>query len=488
MVRIVDGSEPGNRGTARRRQTDMRRITVVVLALTLAAASCGGGSTTQPSAEPSSTSSPPETSTTPTSIPIAADEIAACDTIPRAAAPEDWYRDTPVYVGNEMPIEEVREWAKTQPGFQTIWIDREHNGWITVAFSQSAVDRQADLLQLFPGVGAVAVSVDWNVNALRDLQDRVVRDLRPTLESFSVGVLETQGVVSIGVGRLTDDQRTELTERYAGLPVCLEEPPPGTVPPPGPQPPAGPIWELLAAQKGVGRTYHTQLAWNAESLAVLWSDAGLDGEVPEVDFEAHIVIWFGAVFGQGCDNLRLDDVIVDGTLVYAEIVLPDAPVSCAMDANPYAFVVSLDRRALPSGPFAIQLDADGPPGGVPEERTNVDADLSIPGATVEPGQITQGVFEPRDDFVRSGDIIEPGFPAQYRLFVHCGIEWLGELNGVVWFTDEPVPPEWEALVTDAETLDLSILMSEGPSPTVRATAGGVTVIYRPTNEPIPGCD
>ena len=212
--------------------------------------------------------------------------------------------------------------------------------------------------------------------------------------------------------------------------------------------------------------------------------------MPAVDFESKIVIWFGAVFGQGCDDLRLDDVIVDGEFVYADIVVADAPAGCAGDANPFAFVVTLDRSRLPAGPFAIQLDADGPPGGVPEERTNVDADLSVPGSTTDAERITKGVFEHRDDFLRSGDVIEPGFPAPapYRLYVHCGIEWLGVLNGVMWFTDEPMPAEWEELVTGNETIDLSIGMTEGPSPVVRATAGGATVVYRPTAETPPGCD
>lgn len=469
----------------------MRQIAMVVGALSLLAASCGGAAT-PPAGEPGTTTTVPAVNgtATPTPATAVAGGLPGCATVPRISAPADWYRDTPIYVGNEMPVEEVREWAATQPGFQTIWIDRDRNGWITVVFSDAAVDRQADLLRLFPGVGAVAVEVDWSLRALRDLQDQIVGELRPMLDSFSVGVLETQGAVSIGVGRLGDDERTELAQRYADLPVCLAEPPPGTVPAPGPQPPGGEGWDLLAAAKGVGRSYHTQLAWDVDSFEELWSAAGVGGPAPAVDFESKIVIWFGAVFGSGCDNLRLDDVIVDGNHVYADIVNADAPVACNMDANPFAFVVTLDRSTLPAGSFSIQLDANGPPGGAPEERTNVDADLRAPGSTVEPGQITQGVFEDRDGFLQSGDLIEPGFPppAPYRLYVHCGIDWLGELNDVWWFTDELMPAEWQALVTDSETIDLSIMMTEGPSPTVLATAGGVAVTYRPANERPPPCD
>src|SRR3546814_13354536 len=79
-----------------------------------------------------------------------------------ASAPEDWYRDEPVYGGNSMPVEEVRAWAVDPPGFEGIWIDRAHNGWVSVAFSEGAEERQADLAKQFPGVGVVAVPVAWD--------------------------------------------------------------------------------------------------------------------------------------------------------------------------------------------------------------------------------------------------------------------------------------------------------------------------------------
>jgi hypothetical protein len=80
------------------------------------------------------------------------------------------------------------------------------------------------------------------------------------------------------------------------------------------------------------------------------------------------------------------------------------------------------------------------------------------------------------------------------LNVHCGIEWLGELNNVSWRADVPagvtdyVPPEWQAAVDANQTIEFSILMEEGPEPTITATANGHSVIYRATAENPPGCD
>ena len=99
--------------------------------------------------------------------------IPRCEDVPELSAPAEAYRDTPIYVGNEMPVEAVRDWAVGQPGYEDIWIDREHNGWVAVAFSRDAAARQADLEREFPGVGVVAVPVEWSTAELEALQRRV---------------------------------------------------------------------------------------------------------------------------------------------------------------------------------------------------------------------------------------------------------------------------------------------------------------------------
>lgn len=453
----------------------MRRA-AFLLPLALFAAACATDGASEPTQPPTS---PP---------PVAPPgELLACSDVEPVSAPDDWYRDTPVYVGNDQPVEQIVEWAVARPGYQTVWIDRDHNGWVTVAFTSDATTRQRELLEAFPGVGVVAVEVSWSVAALRTLQDRVAGELRGVLDNYSVSTNELGGVVELSVGRLTEELRADLIARYGGQPLCVSAADPATLPPEGPQPPAGEGWTLLVARKDVGRTYHTAIATDAGQLAEMWAEIGLEGVAPDVDFDTHVVIWFGAVYGSGCDDLRLDDVVISGATVHAEIVLPGVPVACAGDANPFAFVVAFERSMLPPGPFAIQLDADGPPGGVPEERTNVDADLTIPGSIAGPDQITQGVSERPPDFVQSGDIIEPGFPRLYQMYVHCGIGRLGELNGVAWFTSEEMPAEWAALAED-DTLLVSVTLSAGSSPTVRAVAGGVAVVYTPTSEPAPPCD
>lgn len=420
--------------------------------------------------------------------------LARCEEVDWLSAPAERYRDTPIYVANEQPTEEIRAWASGQPGFEELWIDRAHLGWITLAFSTGADERQADLERLFPDVGVVALEVEWSLAELEQLQRRIDDELGP-LFGPSSWILVQQGVVGIGVGVLTPDRVAAIRERFGDEPVCIEGTDPADAPAPGPQAPGGDGWRLLADEPGAGQAYRTGIASDPASLRQLWAELGLPGDAPRVDFAAEVVIWFGAVYGSSCPDLRLDDVVVDRgrALVHAEIVLVDPPSACTADANPRAYLVALERAKLPPGPFAIQLGPDDPPRGAPEERTVVDVDLSRPGAVAGPGDVHGDPSLPEPFINESGAIVEPGFPAPYRFTVHCGIEWLGRVNEVAWRTDVPggvldyVPPAWQHAVK-GESITVSLLLQTDPEPVIEATANGHTVVYRPAAEELPGCD
>src|SRR3990172_7640776 len=102
---------------------------------------------------------------------------------------------------------------------------------------------------------------------------------------------------------------------------------------------------------------------------------------------------------------------------------------------------------------------------------------------------------PEPFVLEPGSIIEPDVEYPYRLYVHCGIEWLGSFNNVTWRADLPdgslggVPPEWESAMSAGRlTVELSIILRTDPEPTITATANGYMVTYRPTTELPPGCD
>ena len=133
--------------------------------------------------------------------------VPMCDDVPPISAAATLYRDAPIYVANEMPVDEVRAWAAAQPGFEDIWIDREHLGWITLAFSRDADLRQLELRQRFPDVGAVVVAVPWTMADLEHLQAKVHQRL-PFVSGS--GIQSQRGVVTIFVGPL-------LPERVAAV-------------------------------------------------------------------------------------------------------------------------------------------------------------------------------------------------------------------------------------------------------------------------------
>jgi hypothetical protein len=422
--------------------------------------------------------------------------IPRCEDVPPISAPAEAYRDTPIYVGNEMPVEEVRAWAVGQPAYEDIWIDREHNGWVAVAFSRDAAARQTDLEREFPGVGVVAVPVERTTAELEAIQRRVMEVLPPDVAGGS-GVLVTQNVVMISVGVRTPERLAQVEAAFAGQPVCVDGVDQADAPSTGPQQPAGDGWRLLTTEP-TGMPYRSGIAWDAASLEDLWAISGVEAPIPPVDFETEVVIWFGAVYGSSCPDLRLDNIVVDGDrrIVHAEIVLAGQPMGCTADANPRAYLVAVQRSILPAPTFAIQLSAEDPPGGWPEERPLVEADLRVPGSIAAPEQVhaDPALLHPPPQFVQSGDIIEPGFPTEYQFSVHCGTEWLGTLNDVTWRTDVPagvtdwVPPAWEPVVAMDESIVVTVVMSPGPDPTVVATANEHDVVYRPSREPGPRCD
>jgi hypothetical protein len=420
--------------------------------------------------------------------------IQSCDQLPQISAPAEAFRDTPIYVANEMPTEEIQAWASRKDGFEALWIDRDHQGWVTVAFSKDAAARQAELEAAFPGVGAVAVLVDWTMTELEALQQRVTDELMPDVAQGSA-ISMTKGFVEALIGVLSPERIAAVGSRFSGERVCVSGIDPDEMIPEGPQPRAGDGWRLLANEPQTGQPYRTDIAADADSYLALWQDVGLSAEQPTVDFAAEVVVWFGAVFGSSCPGLRLDDVVIDRerATVHGLIVLPGPAAFCTADANPYAFVVAVERSTLPPAPFAIQLGAEDPPAGAPEERTIVDVDLREPGSVLGPGDAHPDPSLPEPWVVESGDVIEPDFEVPFRLDVHCGVEWLGRLNDVSWRTDVPpgtanvVPTEWKSLVVE-ESIVVSVLLRTDPEPAITATAGGHALVYRPSRETPPGCD
>lgn len=442
---------------------------IPLLALAFVAAACGDGSPTE----------------TGGGLPFGI-ERCSTETV-RVSAPEEFYRDEPVYAGNNPHTDDLRAWAQSRPGFEDIWIDRDHNGWIALAFSQDAALRQAELEEEFPDIGVVAVAVDWTNAELQALRDEVFVVLgEGALENYGGSHSVSTGFVEIDVPIL-DEATLEPLEPFADDRLCVSGLDPTDAVSDGPQPTEGAGWRLLGTER-TGDSYRTGIATTPEQYDELWATAGLAAAQPAVDFVDEVVIWFGAVYGSGCE-IRMDDVVFDQNehLVHGNFVLPGSPVSCNDDANPEAFVVAVERSMLPAAPFAIQLRATDPPSGVPEERTVVSVDLRDPQSVASRDEFgTDPALTEQIDrgyVVTAGGVMEVGYPATYDLDLSCGFATVGPLNGIVWQADNDElgnadpPPSWTDAADDG-IVEIELFMSDEPA-TLTLIAGGHTESYSP---------
>ena len=403
------------------------------------------------------------------------------------------FGDSPVYIGNEQPVQKVRTWARQQPGFEDIWIDRDHLGWLVLAFSQGAHLRQAELKQRFPDDGVVAVGVEHTTRELRALQRRLGKQLSEFVDSWSTSVDVTANITEVSVPYITAEIVAELEARFGGEPFCIDGRDPSDQPVAGPQPIQGDGWSLVGYQHkdARGKSYRTGLATDATQYRRLWERSDVTDEAPEVDFEQNVVLWFAIGHGSSCPNLRMDDVLIDHetAVIYPQVVDLDGSVMCTDDlVGTYQYVVALDRGQLPTGPFVVQMS--GPDRyGAGRDQTVVEVDLTGPGTGATKGDIHAAVTAGKQPPARSGSFIEPFGKWEYVIDASCGIGYLGQLNDIDWVTDQTdVPDAWLPLVGPDDELLVSIAIRAKPQPHVDATLDGHTVRYLPAAQAPPVCE
>jgi hypothetical protein len=452
----------------------MKRSLLVPVADLMAIAACGGA----PSTDPGSAHPAPTTATTggvPVTEPRADEILPRCYEGSLPSADPSFYRDTPKDVGNEMPVEAVRQWASQYPDFVDVWIDREHNGWVAAGFTDPVADRQAEIEDMFPEDGVVAVHLAWTEAGLNELQGRVAEELDGVVEVLGTSTDTIRGYVNVVIPVLSVENLNAIRDRFPDERICVEGLEPDDVVPAGPQPQDGDGWRLLVDADGVGDVYTTGIAWDEASLLTLVDGIPGLGEVDvDADFDDEVVIWFGAVHGSSCPNLRLDDVVVSGDTIHAMIVNTGNALVCTDDAIPHAYLVAVERSKLPAPTFYVSIGAESSIG-----RLMVGADLREPGSTAGPDQVGPDPNPPGSQPEGSGVIIETGFPWEYTVDLSCGFEAIGEINSFDWVAVEPIPDSWIETTAGAETVVVEVVLEEGPEPTVEVTFDGETVVYEP---------
>jgi hypothetical protein len=404
-------------------------------------------------------------------------EVVSCEDIDTPYAPEDWYSDTPIYVGNEMPAEQVQVFARELEGFRDIWIDRAHNGWIGVGFDDADVEaHQAALEEAFPGVGVVAVEMPYTADELADISADIESRLPNGLEVS--GFDDLRGYVQVYVGPLTTENIAAATEAIGSAPACIAGFDPATVPAPGPQPAGGDGWAYLGEADTALDSVDPRIIADADALNTTWEQLGIDGTPPVVDFDRQLALYLVIGHSGSCPETRLDDLVVEGSLLYAVIpsttpLTPD--LGCTDDWVPRTYLVAIDRDRLPAPPFQVAAQRGS------EFRVQVSADLRVPGSSPSSVEVVAAEFVPVREVTPGPRIIEPLYASEALIIdPACGVDYLGEINWVYWHRAEGsgVPEEWKAATVDG-LLDLELLMTPGPEPTLTASAGGVEILYLP---------
>lgn len=436
----------------------MRRFLLTLLVLVMGACSTPD---TQTNTTPATTEGTPAGTTV---------DIPLCRDLEWITGPEEMYGDSPVYVGNEMPIEEVIAQAQNMDGFVEGWIDREHNGWINVGFAHTDIEAaQEELTALFPDEGVVAVELPRDHAELETIQRRVAVALPPEFDVTGYHTLH--GRVEVWVGILDEERIARVTAAVGDEPVCVDGQDPETAIRPGPQPPEGDGWRYLAEFDTSSGLLH--VVGDPDAYTTLWGELGAAGAPSEVDFETQIVVGLEIGYSGSCPETRLDGVEFGPDAVGFEINTVTEELACTDDYNPRTYLVALDRQRLPQPPFNIGR------AGWPSSAGTIDDDLRIPGSS--PGPI--GEAPPPEPEIGIPGMIEVGFPWTAMIDLSCGIESIGEVNRVHWQTESDVPAEWLDAANETGLLQVSVLMTEGPEPTLTLEAAGKSVEFRP-GEPL----
>jgi len=225
---------------------------------------------------------------------------------------------------------------------------------------------------------------------------------------------------------------------------------------------------------------------DAGELETAWKQLGLVGAPPAVDLDQKVGLYLVIGHSGSCPETRFDDVVVDGGLVYA--VIPSITeltkeLACTADWVPRTYLVAVDRDRLPAPPFQITAELEY------GARVEVTADLRVPGSVPARDEVSPAEIVPVREQTPVPYWIETEFPWPMTIDPACGVDYLGQINDVHWHRAEGggMPPEWEAATIDG-LLDLELMMTPGPEPTMTASAGRVEVLYRPGPETQPSCD
>lgn len=129
-------------------------------------------------------------------------------------------------------------------------------------------------------------------------------------------------------------------------------------------------WRLIAFTRS-GLTYGVAVAENAADLDRIWERLAFELDPPVLDFTTQVLMVLGHAVSGSCPEIQFQGLVVTSDRAYGTFTFDHDRNACNADANPAAYLLAVDRVALPDV-FQLTLEAEDICGGCDEDTITVD--------------------------------------------------------------------------------------------------------------------
>jgi hypothetical protein len=126
-----------------------------------------------------------------------------------------------------------------------------------------------------------------------------------------------------------------------------------------------------------GLTYGVAVADSAVDVERMWATIPFDIAPPTVDYGSHVLLVLGHAVSGSCPEIQFQGLTIEPDRAYGEFTFVHSHDGCTGDANPAAYLLAVERSALPDR-FLLTLEAEDICGGCDEDTVVVDLTSDVP--------------------------------------------------------------------------------------------------------------
>lgn len=129
-------------------------------------------------------------------------------------------------------------------------------------------------------------------------------------------------------------------------------------------------WELLEFTRS-GLTYGVAVAENEADTERMWASLSFDVAAPVVNYNTHVLMVLGHAVSGSCPEIQFQGLSIEPDRAFGEFTFIHDHGGCTDDANPAAYLLAVERAALPDR-FLLSLTAEDICRGCDEDTITVD--------------------------------------------------------------------------------------------------------------------